>query len=121
ELARARAADAVLLGAVGGPKWDDPKAAVRPEQALLGLRKGLGLYANLRPVWIVPPLVAASTLRPEVLEGVDLIVVRELTGGIYFGQPSERRGRAPAPPGGGGRRTGRGWMRWSPARRKPPA
>src|SRR4029453_13444243 len=93
ELARARAADAVLLGAVGGPKWDDPKAAVRPEQALLGLRKGLGLYANLRPVWIVPPLVAASTLRPEVLEGVDLIVVRELTGGIYFGQPSERRGR----------------------------
>jgi 3-isopropylmalate dehydrogenase len=95
ELARARAADAVLLGAVGGPKWDDPKATVRPEQALLGLRKGLGLYANLRPVWIVPPLVAASTLRPEVLEGVDLIVVRELTGGIYFGQPSERRGRAP--------------------------
>lgn len=78
-------ADAVLLGAIGGPKWSSPQAKVRPEQGLLGLRKAMGVYANLRPVSIHPALRAASTLKPEVLEGVDLVFVRELTGGIYFG------------------------------------
>jgi len=91
ELARARAADAVLLGAVGGPKWDDPSSPVRPEQALLELRAGLGVYANLRPVARLPALAEASPLRSAVVDGVDLVVVRELTGGIYFGKPSERR------------------------------
>ena len=87
----AQAGDAVLLGAVGGPKWDAPKAQVRPEQAILGLRKELGLFANLRPVQVNRHLVHASTLKPEVLDGVDLMVVRELTGGVYYGRPSERR------------------------------
>ena len=80
------AADAVLLGAVGGPKWSDPNAPIRPEQGLLKLRSVLGVYANLRPVRIYPELTGASPLREEVLQGVDMIVVRELTGGIYFGK-----------------------------------
>ena len=81
-----RASDAVLLGAVGGPKWDDPRAKVRPEQGLLGLRKELGLFANLRPVKLSPALLNTSNIKPEVLKGTDMMVVRELTGGIYFGE-----------------------------------
>jgi 3-isopropylmalate dehydrogenase len=90
-----RDADAVLLGAVGGPKWDstDPDAP-RPEQGLLGLRKGLGLYANLRPVRPLAALIDASPLRREVIAGTDLLVVRELTGGIYFGEKERREGMA---------------------------
>jgi 3-isopropylmalate dehydrogenase len=80
-----KSADAVLLGAVGGPRWDNPDARLRPEQGLLGLRKELQVYANLRPVTVHPSLAAASPLRPERLEGVDLVFVRELTGGMYFG------------------------------------
>ncbi|MBM4444014.1 MAG: 3-isopropylmalate dehydrogenase [Chloroflexi bacterium] len=81
---------AVLLGAVGGPKWDDPLARVRPEDGLLALRKGLRLFANLRPVKVFPMLVDSTTLKPEIVRGVDLLVVRELTGGLYFGRPKKR-------------------------------
>jgi 3-isopropylmalate dehydrogenase len=80
------AADAVLLGAVGGPKWSDPNARIRPEQGLLKLRSVLGVYANIRPVRIYPELAGASPLRAEILDGVDMLVIRELTGGIYFGK-----------------------------------
>ena len=83
----AREADAVLLGAVGGPKWEPLDIAVRPEKGLLGLRSGLGLFANLRPALLYPQLADASSLRPEIVSGLDIMIVRELTGGIYFGQP----------------------------------
>jgi 3-isopropylmalate dehydrogenase len=83
----AKNADAVLLGAVGGPKWENIDFSLRPERALLGLRKSLQLYANLRPAKIFPALLEASTLKREVVEGLDILVVRELTGGIYFGEP----------------------------------
>ncbi len=86
-LAQAQAADAVLLGAVGGPKWDAMPMANRPEKGLLALRKGMNLFANLRPAILYPQLTHASTLKPEVVSGLDLLIVRELTGGIYFGQP----------------------------------
>ncbi len=99
-LALARASDAVLLGAVGGPKWEPLDIAVRPEKGLLGLRAELGLFANLRPAILYPQLADASTLKPDVVSGLDILIVRELTGGIYFGRPrgvetlasGERRG-----------------------------
>lgn len=92
DVAACGAADAILLGAVGGPKWSDPAATVRPEQALFALRGGLGLFANLRPVAVHPALAGASPLRPELLAGVDMLIVRELTGGVYFGDRSEASG-----------------------------
>jgi 3-isopropylmalate dehydrogenase len=90
-LALARAADAVLLGAVGGPRYDALPRESRPEQGLLRIRKALGLFANLRPALLYPELARASTLRPEVVAGLDILVVRELTGDIYFGSPRGRR------------------------------
>ncbi|WP_226702455.1 3-isopropylmalate dehydrogenase [Microbulbifer elongatus] len=87
ELAKAGECDAVLLGAVGGPKWDTLDRAIRPEKGLLKIRSGLGLYANLRPAILYPQLADASSLKPEVVSGLDILIVRELTGGIYFGEP----------------------------------
>ena len=81
--------DAVLFGAIGGPKWDNLERHLRPESGLLGLRKAMGTYANLRPATVYDELINASTLKPSVVKGVDIMVVRELTGGIYFGQPRE--------------------------------
>ena len=89
-LKKCEESDAVLLGAVGGPKWDDPKAKTRPEDGLLGLRKGLRLFANLRPVKVLPMLLDSTTLKPDAIRGVDLMVVRELTGGLYFGKPKKQ-------------------------------
>jgi 3-isopropylmalate dehydrogenase len=87
----AGSADAVLFGAVGGPKWDDPSASVRPEDGLLQLRAHLGVFANIRPVKVYPKLAESSVLKPQSLEGVDMVVVRELTGGLYYAQPKGRQ------------------------------
>ncbi|MDD5189588.1 MAG: 3-isopropylmalate dehydrogenase [Dehalococcoidales bacterium] len=89
-LKKCRKADAVLLGAVGGPRWDNPNAATRLEDGLLALRKGLALYANLRPVKVLDMLANHTTLKAEVVKGVDMMVIRELTGGLYFGRPKRR-------------------------------
>ncbi|MCQ2041591.1 3-isopropylmalate dehydrogenase [Stutzerimonas kunmingensis] len=90
-LARARAADAILLGAVGGPKWDKIDPAIRPERGLLKIRAELGLFGNLRPALLYPQLADASSLKPEIVAGLDILIVRELTGGIYFGKPRENK------------------------------
>ena len=90
----ARDADAILMGAVGGPKYDSLPRELRPEQGILGMRKALGLFANLRPARLFPELAAASTLKPEVVAGLDIMILRELTGDIYFGQPRGRRKNA---------------------------
>lgn len=107
DLARCESADAVLLGAVGGPQWDDLEPSIRPERALFALRKGLELFANLRPVRVMPALIESSPVRPELVDGVDLIIVRELTGGVYFG-PREEAGVA-----GSGERVARDTLPYS--------
>lgn len=86
-LAKAKAADAILFGAIGGPQWDNIERAKRPERGLLKLRSSLGLFANLRPAILFPQLASASSLKPEIVSGLDILIVRELTGGIYFGEP----------------------------------
>ncbi len=86
-LAKAKKADAILMGSVGGPKWDKLDRAIRPEQGLLQIRSGMGFFANLRPAILYPQLADASSLKPEIVSGLDILIVRELTGGIYFGQP----------------------------------
>src|SRR3984893_18787606 len=95
-MARALQADAVLFGSVGGPKWEHLPFALRPERGLLRLRKEMDLFANLRPAMVFDPLIGASTLKPEVVKGLDIVIVRELTGGVYFGEP---RGIAVLPDG----------------------
>lgn len=90
-LSLCQSADAILLGAVGGPKWEPLDYSVRPERGLLGLRAELSLFANLRPAILYPQLVSASTLKPEIVSGLDIMIIRELTGGLYFGQPRGRR------------------------------
>lgn len=89
DMEKATSADAVLFGAVGGPKWDDVPYEVRPEAGLLRLRKDMALFANLRPAICYPALAASSSLKPDVVEGLDILIVRELTGGVYFGEPKE--------------------------------
>ncbi|MBI2969983.1 MAG: 3-isopropylmalate dehydrogenase [Gammaproteobacteria bacterium] len=103
----ARACDAILFGAIGGPKWETVARALRPERGLLELRSALGLFANLRPVRVFPELAGASTLKAEIVAGLDIMIIRELTGGIYFGEPRGIRDEA------GGRRTGFNTMCYS--------
>src|SRR6201986_2367994 len=88
-IARAKAADAVILAAVGGPKWDNLPFHLRPEAGLLGVRKDLELFANLRPALVFDALIDSSSLKPEIVRGLDIMIVRELTGGVYFGEPKE--------------------------------
>src|ERR1700752_990224 len=89
DMGKALAADAVLFGAVGGPKWDSVPYEVRPEAGLLRLRKDLQLFANLRPAICYPALASASSLKPELVDGLDILIIRELTGGVYFGEPKQ--------------------------------
>ena len=94
DMAKAMAADAVIFGAVGGPKWANVPYEARPEAALLRLRKDLGLFANLRPALVYPALADSSSLKKELVEGLDILIVRELTGGVYFGEPKRHRDAA---------------------------